>query len=334
MKIKRLYAVMGMLVAAGGLAFSSVAPARATSPGVVQGCEGQGTIVNGLWTGVNMATGMSGGCGASSSATTDTQMDTTQASVVAPHTGTGRYVALGDSVAAGVGLPTVPGSDPACGVSNQAYATLVAANTGLPYQNLACSGATVGNLFTEQHLSGTNRDIEPQLTRAFAGGTPSLITITAGANDIYWQYFIQQCSVRTCGTNADQVTARGLIRAMQAKLNYALYYIWAHSEGHSPQVILTGYYRPFSTACAQQQTALTATELAWLNGQNDALNQAIARTTAHYSFARFAPVDFTGHELCTADSWIQGPSDFAPFHPTVAGQQVMAQAVLDTYYQQ
>ena len=35
---------------------------------------------------------------------------------------------------------------------------------------------------------------------------------------------------------------------------------------------------------------------------------------------------FTGHELCTADPYVQGPSDPAPLHPTATGELIIALA--------
>jgi hypothetical protein len=35
---------------------------------------------------------------------------------------------------------------------------------------------------------------------------------------------------------------------------------------------------------------------------------------------------FTGHELCTADPYVQGPSDPAPLHPTATGELAIALA--------
>lgn len=244
-------------------------------------------------------------------------------------TTTPRYVALGDSVAAGLGLPAAPGSDPVCGVSRQAYGVLVAASLRMPYQNAACSGATAGDLVTEQHLAGTNRDIEPQLDQAFAAGKPALISITAGANDASWAYYINKCLQKTCGTVSDKFSSAALLGALRAKLSYAMRDISNRSNGKPPRVVLTGYYRPFSAACVQQYSGVTAAELAWINKQTAALNKVLIDISDDYSsFVRFAPVSFAGHELCSATPWIQGLRDKAPLHPTYSGQRIISKAVL------
>lgn len=240
------------------------------------------------------------------------------------------YVALGDSVAAGLGLlGSVPGSDPACGVSGQSYARLVAQSLKTAYRTFACSGATAGDLVTEQHLSGTNRDIEPQLDKAFATGTPSLISISAGANDVQWHYFINKCNTGACGTTSDRIAAAALLGSLRTKLSYSMRSISDRSNGRPPRVVLAGYYRMFSAACVQQQSRITASEIAWLNKQTDSLNRVLIDTANdNPSFVRYAPVSLSGHELCTATPWIQGLQDKAPFHPTYSGQRIISKAVV------
>jgi lysophospholipase L1-like esterase len=245
------------------------------------------------------------------------------------HAQRGQYAALGDSVAAGLGVSPAAGGDPACGVSAIAYPALVAKSLGQSYQNFACSGATAGDLFTEQHLSGTSRDIAPQLSRAFAGGTPSMVTITAGANDTYWQYFVRKCYVATCGTGFDRSAAATLVTVLRLKLEIAMGVIQYRANGQPPLVVLTGYYQPFSAACAKGQNNISAAEFDWLNQQTNAINQALADTaSSHASFVRFAPVSFSGHELCTAQPWVQGLQGIAPFHPTARGQRAIANAIV------
>lgn len=103
------------------------------------------------------------------------------------------------------------------------------------------------------------------------------------------------------------------------------------SNGSPPQVIVTGYYNPLSTIACDDTAGITAKEASWLNARISSLNSAINSTIAKYSYGTFAPVNFTGHGLCSSDSWIQGPSGAMPFHPTAAGQQAIATSVLSRY---
>lgn len=235
-----------------------------------------------------------------------------------------KYVALGDSVAAGQGLPS---SDTVCGRSSQGYPNIVAQKLNLPLVNASCSGATVGDLFTRQSVPGPN--IPAQLDTAFAAGKPKLITITAGANDAHWADFIRACYAYTCGSSSYSFTAQTYIAAMKVKLRYALSDIRVRSRGNPPQVIITGYYYPFSNACAS--SSLTTTELGWLHNEWQALNDALRSVSSDYSFVKFVPVSFSGHDICSAQPWVQGLNDSAPFHPTAAGQQIIANAALAAY---
>ena len=247
-----------------------------------------------------------------------------------PLTRASTYVALGDSVAAGLGLPLVPNAtsvDTQCGRSTQGYPYIVAAKLGKTVSNFSCSGATAGDLFTQQGVSGSN--ISPQLSQAYANGVkPELITVTAGANDVQWSTYIQKCYVTTCGTNADTLVANGALVLLQAKLFYMFYEIQNRSGNTPPKVVLTGYYNPLSAQCTSKTPSLTANEIAWVQSDVTALNQTIQNVTSRFSFARFAPVDFTNHDLCSASPWIQGQSDAAPIHPTAVGQNAIAQSVL------
>lgn len=309
------------LVVASLFAVAFIAPVQ-TFAESSQAC---GPIISGLWSGVNFMPGTQYDCQGNPIGVTSMAQGSATPGVM-----TGEYVALGDSVAAGLGLPLASDSlnNPACGVSSQAYSADVAASMNMPFQNVACSGATVGDLVTEQGLSGSSAEVTPQLNTAFANGTPSLITITAGANDVHWSSFLRECYIGSCGNSTDQVIASSLRTVLSAKLAFALSDINSRSGGSPPPVIVTGYYQPLSEACAQTQSNVTDAEISWIRSQTDALNQTIASVASSYSFVHFAPVDFTGHELCTSDPWVQGPTASAPFHPTAQGQQAIADAVL------
>lgn len=283
-----------------------IAPIASAQPAM----SGSDAIRCGLWSGSNFD--ISGQCRPGTAAPKPTHNPKPQANV---------YAALGDSVAAGLGLPS---SDPQCGRSSEGYPNIVARNANLPLVNVSCSGATVGDLVTKQSVPGPN--ITAQLDAAYAQGTPKLITITAGANDAHWADFIKACYAYSCGSSSYNYAVSAYITAMKAKLYYALADISARSGNHPPQVIITGYYYPFSSACADG-THLTSAELAWLNSAWRGLNAGIQDVSDHYSFVTYVPVNFSGHDICSADPWVQGQNDAAPFHPTAAGQRAIAQVV-------
>lgn len=242
---------------------------------------------------------------------------------------TGIYAAMGDSIAAGAGLPLVNGAsseDIRCFRSSQGYPNLVAQQTGLSLINASCGGATVGDIVTQQAVSGPN--IPRQIDLAFSSGRPDLITITAGANDVKWVSFLRACQISNCATDSANKAAAALIAVMQVKMAFALQAISDRSNGAPPPTILTGYYNPISNFCKGRQNLVSNQEIDFLNTQRDALNLAIRNVVAQYSFASYASTNFNGHAVCSPDSWIQGLSDPAPLHPTARGQQNIAESVL------
>ena len=55
------------------------------------------------------------------------------------------------------------------------------------------------------------------------------------------------------------------------------------------------------------------------------LNQVLAQGAQTFGFGIATP-PFAGHELCTADPYVQGPGDPAPLHPTADGELAIALA--------
>lgn len=243
------------------------------------------------------------------------------------------YVALGDSVAAGAGLPLATDTtveDRLCGRSSQAYPNVLASSLDATLSSYACSGAKADEgVYDEQKIG--NSTIEPQLTAAFEDGTPDIITLTIGANDVRWSQFVRQCYYFDCGNRFDNSRSNIYLADLRGELNWIMYRINTLSGDNTPTVLVNGYYNPFSdTSCLDSQR-MTDSETAWLDSRVDSLNSAISYTVSRYSFAHYVPVDFTDHTLCSAVPWVQGPEDLAAFHPTAAGQHAIAEANLEVY---
>lgn len=242
------------------------------------------------------------------------------------------YVALGDSVASGAGLPFNT-SDPdavRCQRSTQAYPFLVASSLGATLNHKACGGAKITEgLLQPQNAQGTL--MQAQLDRAFASGTPKTISITAGTNDIGWSTYLGKCHQSECGSFSDTASSSYLIWRVHQNMRSALNEIAARSGNNpKPQVIITGYYLPVSnaqSACMDKQ-GLTNKEVDWIRQQATLLNIALNAMAYEYDFVKFAQIDFSGHELCSADPWIQGIAGPAFYHPTQKGQEAIAQAVI------
>ncbi len=243
----------------------------------------------------------------------------------------GLYVAMGDSVAAGLGLETYSDAS-ACNRTNQSYPKLVAAQKNLKLVSLACSGATLdAGIIGAQTVN--DLALKPQLDQLFAMPQPKLITLTIGANDLGWTELLTKCSTSTCGSADDTALVDSRLASVTTNLQEVLQKIAQHYGSKLPRVVVTGYYQllPSALQNCPEMTGLDAAELSWQRAQEDKLNTAlrtVVYSQPYHAFTNFAAVDFTGHELCTDASWVQNISATAPFHPTNAGQQAYAKATL------
>jgi lysophospholipase L1-like esterase len=275
----------------------------------------------------------------SASSTTQTTRSTVERSQSSNQSAAGRgraantsdspiYVALGDSVAAGAGLVSLSGAtnvDEICDRSSQAYPYRIAAALQTTVTHLACSGAKVDEgVYGRQARQGVR--IPAQLDVAFAAQKPDIITATIGANDARWTQLIRQCYVTRCGTRFDDVRAKVYRADLRIELTRMLGKIQLEGAGNPTKVFISGYYDPLVSLDCIASNRITTDELAWLKAQTANLNQAIQSVTPLFSFTTYVPVDFTGHELCSANPWVQSIDAAAPVHPTATGQNAIAQA--------
>lgn len=223
------------------------------------------------------------------------------------------YAAMGDSIAAGFGLANT-GILP-CGRSTSAYPHKVAQQQNMSLNHLACSGATTENV------------LNSQLDQAFAGGTPDLITITVGANDMEWARFLRKCVTSTCGAREDSAETKTLRTSLEQRYRDIFSEIQRRSGGIPPRVIITGYSNPISNYCKGRQDRVSNKEINWLNSQRNALNKTIRKAAVSYKFVKYASTNFNGHALCAPDSWVQQLGDNGALHPDEQGQQLIANSV-------
>jgi lysophospholipase L1-like esterase len=233
-----------------------------------------------------------------------------------------RAVVIGDSTAAGLGNPLVDSAtaaDRACGRSRDSFAADLAANTGLSVVNLACSGATIAQGLLGSQTS--HRVKIPAQLAAPAAATASTVLTSIGANDVHWADILAACAAVTgCASDAQQVYFQQQL-ALFSRSYLDLLTQLAALPNH-PHVIINLYYNPFTgdDSCI---AGLTPVVQATLTAELGALNAVLARGAQTASFAVAAP-DFTGHGLCAADPYVQGPGAPAPMHPTAAGQLAIA----------
>ena len=237
------------------------------------------------------------------------------------------YVALGDSVAAGIGLQNYSDSS-ACNRTNESYPNLVAQARNYNLTNLACTGATLPEgILGAQNVN--NLAVAPQLDKLFALPRPEVISVTIGANDAGWTSLLAKCYTSTCGSEADTATVDARLTAVTSHLTTMLTRIRDHYGATIPKAVVTGYYQllPAIIGSCPDATGIDQSEVTWARARQESIISVLKTVTGQFSFATFAPIDFTGHELCSANSWEQGISDKAPYHPTADGQAAIARAV-------
>jgi hypothetical protein len=93
-----------------------------------------------------------------------------------------------------------------------------------------------------------------------------------------------------------------------------------------PRIIVNEYYDPLpANPVCPGQPAFTSAKSAVLLSRLTTFNTVLADGAASFGFDAVAP-SFAGHELCTAQPFVQGFEDAAPLHPTAAGEIAIALA--------
>ena len=91
-------------------------------------------------------------------------------------------------------------------------------------------------------------------------------------------------------------------------------------------MIINRYYNPFDLQLnCLSRVGLTPAKVRTLSSRLATLNAVLAKGAAEFGFTSVKP-DFTGHQLCTTQPYVQGLGDPAPFHPTAMGQLAIALA--------
>jgi lysophospholipase L1-like esterase len=237
------------------------------------------------------------------------------------------YVAIGDSIAAGVGLPK--DSDPsACDRTNSSYPYLLARSFNFKLTSLACSGATITDgLLNSQNVN--NLSVNPQLESLFTLPKPKLITLTIGANDVRWNEIVSQCYLGNCNQDLNNQVFQANLAVLNDNLNSVYNKIIEHYGAASPTLVVTGYFQalPSTSSDCLDVKNLNTSQLVWLRSLDEQLSDTLKQSVANYKFATFVPLDFSGHELCTPNPWIQGLTDSYPYHPTIEGQKAISSSI-------
>ncbi|MFJ9418042.1 SGNH/GDSL hydrolase family protein [Streptomyces sp. NPDC101227] len=255
--------------------------------------------------------------------------------------GTGKYVALGDSYAAGAGIPA--SSAGLCLRSDHDYGHLVAAALApSSYVDRSCAGAKVGALTTPQKDVGIVVN-DPQLDAV----TPdtSLVTLTIGGDDLGTSDLGFGDLAVTCialsltdpfGAPCRAFygnTLNDRLDSASAQLAEALRKLRAKAP--KARVVIVGYpsVLPDDPKKCLGKMPVTTGDLAFLRSVLGRLNDKVSETATAAGATYVDTLGPTkGHDSCSSDPWIEGllpASPTLPLHPNATGERVMADAVLN-----
>ncbi|HEY9324388.1 MAG TPA: SGNH/GDSL hydrolase family protein [Agromyces sp.] len=225
-----------------------------------------------------------------------------------------KYVALGDSVAAGQGAG---GYIDACFRSPNGYPALLdaAPRTNL-LRNPSCSGATIADVAADQ-LSQLNR------------GT-TLVTLTVGANEVDLTGILVACTppspVEAC--MAAVGAAQAYLSTDQLAIDVGGLVAAIASRSPGAEILVTGYAIPFTPGYSEltdQVNLLTVV-------MNSLIQAGVAGAAASGVDVSYVDVTglFAGHGVGSAEPWLGiDPTDPITFlHPNAAGYAAYRDALL------
>lgn len=223
-----------------------------------------------------------------------------------------KYVALGDSIAAGQGGG---GYVDTCLRSPAGYPALLDAEPKLNLlRNPSCTGASIADVAATQ-LQEVNR------------GT-TLITLTVGANHVDLPAIYAACvsGLPTPECVAALVSAETYL--LSGQLQTELGALLASISELAPRatIVVTGYPLPFEPGLSEVTDIVNQL----VAGLNLSLSSTVDAAAAQGMQVVFAPIDFAGHGYGSGDPWVGvNPNDPVTFlHPTPAGYLVYRTAVL------
>ena len=223
-----------------------------------------------------------------------------------------RYVALGDSYAAGTGAGHYGRTQGGCERSADAYPEQWARrHTVASFVSAACNGATTSGVLSRQMSA--------------VGARTTLVSITIGGNDAGFSHVMETCVLEWNSACLHAISAAEAFVAhtLPGRLDATLRAVRAHAP--SARVVVVGYPDLYDLSRSADCIGLTTTKRAALDQGADDLDGALSAAAARNSDV-FADVraQFSGHEICDPASWLNSVTFPVgnSYHPTAAGQEL------------
>ena len=261
--------------------------------------------------------------------------------------GSDNYVNMGDSYSAGEGtFNYVSGTDTVanmCHRSTQSYSgQYVASSTRYTsVKNVACTGAVTGDITAAPgtvNSMGIAAEGELAQYTGLSAGT-SLVTLTIGGNDLNLVGLLTNCYNQVLTPSIDSCFSNTINSALYTKitnLEGTLESTYASIEAAAPNasVVVLTYPQIFPAPYSDVQYDCAAAPVTVVTSQNqlNLIRGVITRLDTVIKQAAAAEwvtvIDeenaFAGHEMCTADPWVNNivggvNAQDESFHPNVAG---------------
>lgn len=231
----------------------------------------------------------------------------------------GEYVALGDSYASGVGTREYDDSSGDCKRSPHAYPVIDAGRIGASLTFVACSGAQVADVVSNQI---------GELDAA-----TSWVSVQVGGNDAGFVDVITECALPEWASDCPGRVAQAQA-FIRDELPGRLDGLYGEISARVPSaaVVVVGYPRLFNGEDCNAGTFFSPEDQQLLNETADLLGSTIGERAGSHGFAYVDPIPaYVGHAVCDDIEWINGLSNPVEesYHPNRDGQVGYADLVDD-----
>jgi len=230
-------------------------------------------------------------------------------------------VALGDSYSAGEGAPPYDAEPETCHRSPESWTRRLDVDSTdvASIRQLACSGAHIGHVVDGWPSRGLRAQVPAE-----PDPTVTLVTITIGGNDIGFGDIVAACFVFRC----PKPDSEGFLASLDALRTALEDQLWPALSAAYPNALLVqvGYPRITPAEGTEPQDCfwLSSGDQTAAAGIVDALDDLVWEVAEDHGAQYVDVADvLEGHEMCTAEPWVNGISlgaDAGNAHPNAAGQ--------------